>query len=60
MNDSKFVGVCIIIAALLIGGSIIYERLAKPEQIGRYQFQASTPPGIIWILDTTTGETKTR
>ena len=53
MNNYKFLGVCLVVAALLLSVSIIY---AKPSRrIGRYQFHASAPAEVVWILDTTTG-----
>jgi hypothetical protein len=63
MNDSKFLGVCVVIAAIIIGGSIIYQARTRPEpmQFGRYQFQAFPTAGsvMIWEMDTATGEVKT-
>ena len=61
MSDLKFLGVCLVLAAIVVGVAIVYHGrggLAAP--VGRYQFQSSNPPGIIWVIDTTTGEVKTR
>jgi len=52
-SQMKFLGVCIVIAGAIIAGALIYH-----ARIGRYQFHPSTPPGVIWILDTVTGEIK--
>jgi hypothetical protein len=61
MNDSKFLGLCILIAALIIGGSLVYQShvRAEPPLVGRYQFMKSDAPAVMWIMDTTTGEVKT-
>ncbi len=71
--DSKFLGVCILISAVLLSSAIVFHGNAtsntvdssppvalSPNPVGRYQFHPSDPPGVIWILDTTTGEIKTR
>jgi hypothetical protein len=66
MSDSKFSGICMLLAAVILGGAIIYHarttahQTEEKPQIGRYQFHPSTPPGVLWILDTTTGEVKSR
>ncbi len=68
-NDSKFLGICILVAAFILSGAIVMhgnssnvtDSSSRPEEsVGRYQFHPSNPPGIIWILDTTTGEVKTQ
>ena len=68
-NDSKFLGICILVASVLLGGAIVIhgnvanvtDSSSQPEEaVGRYQFHPSNPPGVIWILDTTTGEVKTQ
>ena len=63
---NKFTGVCMLISSLIIataillrgggGGRITQSQPQSQSQIGRYQFHPSTPPGVIWVLDTTTGE----
>ena len=58
MSDLKFLGVCLVIAGVVLGVAIVYHGRGDP--VGRYQFQPSNPPGIIWVIDTTTGEVKTR
>ena len=58
MSDLKFLGVCLVIAAVVLGVAIAYPGRDGP--VGRYQFQPPNPPGIIWVIDTTTGEVKTR
>ena len=43
-------------------GALLLRLLAAhpgPE-IGRYQFQPSTPPGVIWVIDTTTGNVNSK
>jgi hypothetical protein len=59
MQDSKFVGVCLLLSSLILSAAIVYHAKASTAN-GRYQFQASSPPGVIWILDTTTGQFKTQ
>jgi hypothetical protein len=81
-DNSKFLGICILIASFLLSGAIIVHgntgsatdaadtsrsdtdaadtSTESPQPIGRYQFHPSDPPGVIWILDTTTGEVKTQ
>ena len=46
--------VMISVALLLAGGCIAFAIYLKPE--GRYQFQVSTPPGVMWVLDTRSGQ----
>ncbi len=59
--QSWFLGVCLLISSANIAGAIIFALKPIPESInGRYQFQPSNPPGVIWILDTQTGEVKTQ
>ena len=71
MNDSKFLGICIVVSAVILAAAILWHAHRPPmimqpgknqavSQIGRYQFQPSNPPGVIWILDTTTGKVKTQ
>jgi len=56
-----FVGVCLLISAVVLGWAIVYHGRGSPAApVGRYQFQPSNPPGVIWVIDTTTGEVKTR
>jgi len=56
MNHPRFLGVCILLAAALVSGAILYHARTQ----GRYQFHPSSPPGVIWVIDTTTGEVKTQ
>jgi hypothetical protein len=58
MAGDKFLGACVIIASVVLGGAIVYHASAAPaaSQVGRYQFQPSNPPGVIWVIDTTTGK----
>jgi hypothetical protein len=64
MQNSKFVGVCLLISSLILSAAIIYHTRAStqttPTASGRYQFQSSNPPGVIWVIDTTAGEVKTQ
>jgi hypothetical protein len=55
---NKFTGICMLISALIIATAIVLRGGggAAQSQVGRYQFHPSTPPGVIWILDTTTGK----
>ena len=60
MQNPKFIGVCVLIASLVLSAAIIYHARASapiaPTAIGRYQFHPSNPPGVIWVIDTTTGD----
>ena len=58
VSDLKFLGVCLVIAGVVLGVAIVYHGRGGP--VGRYQLQPSNAPGIIWVIDTTTGEVKTR
>ena len=62
MTNRKFLGICIVLAAAMISGSLIYhaQKTNVASEIGRYQFQPSNPPGVIWTIDTVTGQVKTR
>jgi hypothetical protein len=53
MQSSKFVGVCLLLSSLILSAAIVYH-----AKTGRYQFHPSTPPGVIWTMDTSTGEVK--
>jgi hypothetical protein len=62
MSGDRFLGVCILVASIILGGSIAFHATATAPadqtepQVGRYQFQPSNPPGVIWVIDTTTGK----
>ncbi|MGE5191180.1 MAG: hypothetical protein ACM3U2_01680, partial [Deltaproteobacteria bacterium] len=58
MQSSKFLGVSILISAVVLSTAVVvHGKLAAPASaIGRYQFHPSTPPGVLWVIDTTTGE----
>ncbi len=63
MNDCRILGACILLASVILSAAILcHAYLAAPPhagpEIGRYQFQPSTPPGVIWVIDTTTGNVK--
>jgi len=61
MQNSKFIGVCLLLSSLILSAAIVYHARAATANgaIGRYQFQPSNPPGVIWVMDTTTGQVKT-
>lgn len=66
MLRQKFIGICVLVSAVLLSSAIAYHaKLTSPpipqkDPVGRYQFHPSTPPGVIWVIDTTTGESKSR
>ena len=59
MKSDKFLGICTVIAAVIVAVALIYHA-QKISKIGRYQFQPSNPPGVIWTIDTVTGEVKSK
>ncbi|NLE36617.1 MAG: hypothetical protein GX621_01170 [Pirellulaceae bacterium] len=59
MQNSKFLGVCLLISSLILSVAIVYHGKASSD-VGRYQFHASNPPGVIWVIDTTTGKVKSQ
>ncbi len=59
MDSEKFLGICILLAAVILAGAIVWHAQAM-SQIGRYQLQATNDPGILWVIDTTTGIVKMR
>ena len=59
MKSDKFLGICTVIAAVIVAVALIYHA-QKISTIGRYQFQPSNPPGVIWTIDTVTGEVKSK
>jgi hypothetical protein len=54
MDNQKFLGICLVVAAVIIAGAIYLH-----DSRSRYQFQPSNPPGVIYVFDTWTGEVKT-
>jgi hypothetical protein len=50
-NQSRFLGVCILIAAAFVAAALVYH-----AQSGRYQFHQNGTPNLIRILDTVTGK----
>jgi hypothetical protein len=58
MPDGKFIGICIIITGIIVAVAIVLKPAPNPE-FGRYQFQASSPPGVVWRMDTATGKIET-
>jgi hypothetical protein len=62
---NKFLGICVLISSVIVAGALLLtgHMISSPapeSQIGRYQFHPSTPPGVIWKLDTTTGQVTTQ
>ena len=53
MNNQKYLGVCVLISSIIIAAALVVHTFT-----GRYQFQSSTPPGVIWVIDTWTGVVK--
>jgi len=62
MQNSKFVGVCLLLSSLILSAAIVDHAKAATADgaIGCYQFHPSNPPGVIWVMDTTTGQIKAR
>ena len=66
MDNSKFLGICIVVAACIVAGALCFHgaktspRTEEETGIGRYQFQPSNPPGVIWTIDTVTGKVTSR
>jgi hypothetical protein len=64
VNDSRILGVCILLASVILSAAVVWhahQTVAHPgPEIGRYQFQPSTPPGVIWVIDTTTGNVNSK
>jgi len=46
-----FTGLSIIVAATAVSAALVYH-----AQCGRYQVHPSTPPGVVWVIDSFTGE----
>jgi hypothetical protein len=59
MQNAKFVGVCLLLSSLILSAAIAYHAKASTAN-GRYQFHPSTPPGVIWVMDTATGKIEQR
>ena len=55
MDGKKFLGVCILLAAVILAGAIVWHARAT-SRIGRYQAILHQDPPVIWIVDTVTGE----
>jgi hypothetical protein len=53
MQNSKFVGVCMLLSSPIVSAAIVYHARVN----GRYQFQADSF-GNVRIMDTTTGYIK--
>jgi hypothetical protein len=52
-DNQKFLGICIVISAVIIAGAICIHAHSN-----RYQLQFSNPPGVTYVFDTWTGELK--
>lgn len=59
MDSKKFLGICILISSIIVSVAILYHAGATKTEIGRYQFHPSNPPGVIWKMDTITGNITT-
>lgn len=57
MDNRKFLGVCVLLASLILGFAIIWHALTL-SQIGRYQLINESSEQTIYfhVIDTTTGE----
>lgn len=64
MQNGRFLGICLLISSAMITAAVVYHAKAsavvQTAPIGRYQFHPSSPPGVLWIIDTTTGEVKAK
>jgi len=63
MDNSKFLGICILVSAVIVSMGLIYhaqKTSSVQSGVGRYQFHPSNPPGVIWIIDTVTGKIEHR
>ncbi len=59
MDGKKFLGVCILLAAIILAVAVVWHAKATAKatsQVGRYQFLMHEDPAVMWIIDTTTGE----
>jgi hypothetical protein len=54
MDNQKFLGICLVVAAIIIAGAIYLHDSRR-----RYEFHPSNPPGVIYVFDTWTGDVKT-
>lgn len=59
MENAKFLGTRMVIAAAIVAVALVYHA-HNTSAIGRYQFHPSNPPGMIWTIDTVTGDAKAR
>jgi len=50
MVSSKCLGVCIVIAAVILSAALLYH-----AKVGRYQFVSSADGTRTWMIDTVTG-----
>ena len=50
----KTLGLCILASSIILAAAIVWHAMETAEP--RYRFQASDPPGLIYIFDTETGE----
>jgi hypothetical protein len=58
MSDLKFLGVCIVLAAVVVAASIVYRPQPQPHptELGRYQMGVVTDSNDLYVFDTTTGK----
>ena len=59
MDSEKFLGICILVAAVILAGTIVWHAKAT-SQVGRYQFLIHEDSVVMWVIDTTTGEVTVR
>jgi len=59
MEGRKFLGMCIVLAALILAGAIVWHARTA-SRIGRYQMVLLQDPAVIWVIGTTTGEIRVR
>ena len=55
MNNSKFLGVCILISAVIVSMGLIYHAQKTSSKIGRYQPMVSQDMAALYKMDTETG-----
>lgn len=54
MDSNKFLGISMLVSACFVAGALLWN-----ARTGRYQFQPSNPPGVLWVIDTVTGRITT-
>jgi hypothetical protein len=59
MEKERFLGVCILVAAVILAIALVYHA-QQASAVGRFQVHFSDPPGIIYTIDTVTGNVESR